>query len=145
MCLSIVEARNSGFRRPIRLIIGERYDYTASIVRGEGFTRSPGEISMPKFSTSESTELLEAIDALGLRAARQRGDAFQSFSPVPQSISRIIQKTELRVNEEGTEAAVATAVTLTRAASVDSDFVKMVVDNAFISIGKSKRPTLIGK
>ena len=112
---------------------------------GEGFTRSPGEISMPRFSTSESIELLEAIDALGLRAARQRGDAFQSFSPVPQSISRIIQKTELRVNEEGTEAAVATAVTLTRAASVDSDFVKMVVDNAFISIGKSKRPTLIGK
>ena len=110
---------------------------------GRDFTLQTGEVAMPKFSSSETAELLESLDALGLKAARKKPAALGGFSPVPQTISRIVQKTELRINEEGTEAAAATAVTTLRSISPESDYVKMVVDKPFMFALRDQRTGLI--
>ncbi|MGE0285359.1 MAG: serpin family protein [Bradyrhizobium sp.] len=96
---------------------------------GGGFSEQSGELALPRFSLSSSAELLEPLDAMGLADARTRRDALNGFSRTPQQIARIVQKTELRVTEEGTEAAAATAVVTLR--SVEANYVKMVVDKPF--------------
>lgn len=110
---------------------------------GRDFALQTGDVAMPKFSSSETAELLDSLDVLGLRAARKKPSALGGFSPVPQTISRIVQKTELRINEEGTEAAATTAVTTLRSISPESDYVKMVVDKPFMFALRDQRTGLI--
>jgi serine protease inhibitor len=97
---------------------------------GEGFTLRSGEISMPRFTLGSSADLLHTLDALGLQPARASPGALAGLSPVAMSIAQVLQRTEIRVDEAGTEAAAATAVTTTRA--VTTDFVKMLVDKPFL-------------
>jgi serpin B len=98
---------------------------------GQDFTLQAGEIGLPKLSLSASEELLSPLDALGLRAARQRRDALEEFSAEDLIITRVVQKLELRLSEEGTEAAAATAVVTTRSLA-GPDHVKMIVDKPFV-------------
>ncbi len=108
---------------------------------GDGFAESEGELALPRFSLSGSAELLDALDALGLRRGRMSSSAFRSLSPVPQTIARVIQRTELRVDEAGTEAAAATAVETMR--SMPIDYVKMVVDKPFVFALRDRETGLI--
>jgi serine protease inhibitor len=96
---------------------------------GGGFSEQSGELALPRFSSSSSAELLEPLDGMGLANARTRRDALIGFSRTPQQIARIVQKTELKVTEEGTEAAAATAVVTLR--SIEANHVKMIVDKPF--------------
>jgi serpin B len=95
---------------------------------GEGFTSGQVELAMPRFQLNGKVELLPALDALGLKAARASPTALQGFSPVPQRISQITQRTYLQVDEAGAEAAAATAVLTVRSAfrtekiSIDKPF-----------------------
>jgi serpin B len=95
---------------------------------GEGFAPGQVELAMPRFRLNGKVELLPALDALGLKAARASRTALQRFSPVPQRISQITQGTYLQVDEAGTEAAAATAVLTVRSAfrtekiSIDKPF-----------------------
>ena len=98
---------------------------------GQGFETRNGEIGMPKLSLSSVEELLRPLDAMGLGAARQRKDALEQFSDEDLIISRVVQKLELRLSEEGTEAAAATAVVTTRSIAPDGH-VKMIVDKPFV-------------
>jgi serine protease inhibitor len=109
---------------------------------GEGFTPQQGEVALPRFSVSGQEELLAALDALGLAPARMGGDSLKGFTAVSQSISRVVQRTELRVNEEGTEAAAATAVTTTRSVS-PAGYVKMVVDKPFVFALRDSKSGLV--
>jgi serpin B len=111
---------------------------------GRGFEMHEGEVAMPRFSASGSEDLLPAVDALGLGAARKAPGALKGFSAASQTISRVVQKTELRINEEGTEAAAATAVTTTRSAMPSpAQYVKMIVDKPFVFALRDKRAGLV--
>jgi serine protease inhibitor len=81
---------------------------------GEGFTEERIVLSLPRFTLEGSESLLGPLDQLGLRSGRTSPTAFKGFSPSPQAISDILQKTFMRVDEAGTEAAAATAVVATR-------------------------------
>jgi serpin B len=81
---------------------------------GEGFEAQRGEIGLPKLTLSATGELLPALDAFGLAAARHLPGALEGFSDEELRIARVLQKIELRVNEEGTEGAAATPVMTTR-------------------------------
>lgn len=72
-----------------------------------------GTISLPRFQLETQAELKKIIDQMGLEGA-----VFTQFStnPDPLIISQIIHKAFLEVNEEGAEAAAATAVMLARGA-----------------------------
>ena len=113
----------------------------ASWLGGEGFKPSSGELALPRFALDDKHELLAALDALGLWRGRRSLTALSGLSPVPQVITRVVQKTVLRVDEAGTEAAAATAVTTTRA--LQSDFVKMTVDKPFVLALRERTSGLI--
>ena len=114
----------------------------ASWLGGRGFETRNGEIGMPKLSLSSVEELLRPLDAMGLRAARQRKDALEQFSDEDLVISRVVQKLELRLSEEGTEAAAATAVVTTRSLAPD-DHVRMIVDKPFVFALRDRKTGLI--
>ncbi len=97
---------------------------------GDDFKQSSGELALPRFALDGKRELLAALDALGLRRGRISPTALSGLSPAPQTITRVVQKTVLRVDEAGTEAAAATAVVTTRA--LQTEFVKMTVDKPFL-------------
>src|ERR1700760_1770907 len=109
---------------------------------GQGFETRNGEIGMPKLSLSSVEELLRPLDAMGLRAARQGKDALEQFSDEDLVISRVVQKLELRLSEEGTEAAAATAVVTTRSLAPD-DHVRMIVDKPFVFALRDRKTGLI--
>jgi serpin B len=114
----------------------------ANWLGGQGFETRNGEIGMPKLSLSSVEELLRPLDAMGLGAARQRKDALEQFSDEDLIISRVVQKLELRLSEEGTEAAAATAVVTTRSLAPD-DHVKMIVDKPFVFALRDRKTGLI--
>jgi serine protease inhibitor len=109
---------------------------------GKGFNALKGEIAMPKLTLSASRELLPPLDAFGLAAARYSPSALDGFSDAPLEIARIFQKIELRVNEEGTEGAAATAVMTTRGIEI-ADHVRMTVDKPFVFALRDDKTGLI--
>ena len=80
----------------------QEFTAISSWLDGRGFDAENGEIAIPKLKLSASSELLQPLDVMGLALARHSPRALQGFSEAPLEISRIFQKTELRLNEEGT-------------------------------------------
>ena len=109
---------------------------------GQGFETRNAEIGLPKFSLSAAEELLQPLDALGLRAARHLPDALDGFSPEELVISRVVQKLELKLSEEGTEGAAASAVVTTRSLA-QGPSLKMIVDKPFVFALRDRKTGLI--
>jgi serpin B len=107
-----------------------QFQEVADWLTGDEFEQHPGEILLPRFSVGGSADLLDALDALGLKQGRSAPGALAGLSRVALNIAQVLQRTEIRVDEAGTEAAAATAVTTTRA--ITSDFVKMTFDRPFL-------------
>jgi serine protease inhibitor len=97
---------------------------------GNGFAPAPGDLALPGFALSSREDLTGALDRLGLRRARFARDALAGFSAEDLSLSRVLQRIELRLTEEGTEAAAATAAVEERAAT--PGYVHLVVDRPFV-------------
>lgn len=82
---------------------------------GRDFAAATVEVSLPRIALDQRAGLLPALDALGLKEGRSSPTALDGFGP-GQRISDVIQKTVLRIDETGTEAAAATAVLTVRSA-----------------------------
>jgi len=109
---------------------------------GQGFEAQTGEIGLPKLTLSAGAELLPPLDAFGLAPARYSANALEGFSDEALLIARIVQKIELRVNEEGTEGAAITAVITTRGLGTP-DHIKMIVDKPFVFALRDDKTGLI--
>jgi serine protease inhibitor len=109
---------------------------------GEHFTEQDGLIVLPRMKMSSDVELLTVLDAMGLSPARLRHDAFRRFTAVPQTLSRVVQKAELNIDEEGTEAAAATAATTWRSSPMVR-YTKMIVNKPFVFALREKRTGLV--
>jgi len=96
---------------------------------------------LPRLLVSSREDLTATLDALGLRAARLAPDSLSGFTADAAQITRVLQRLELRLNEEGTEAAAATAVTVERGAT--ADYVRMVVDKPFVFALRDAKTGLI--
>ena len=92
---------------------------------------------------TEGADILDALDAAGLKAGRMSPTSFAPLSPVPQTLSRIVQQTYLRVDEEGTEAAATTSVTVSRTSAPPTRTVKIVVDKPFVFALRDRQSGLI--
>lgn len=114
--------------RPAR---AHQFARVAHWLDGESFTESHGLIALPRLSLSGDVDLLRTLDEMGLLPARRRRDAFRKLAAVPQRLSRVVQKTKLKIDEEGTEAAAATAITTVRQAVIEN-YTKMIVDKPFV-------------
>jgi serpin B len=111
---------------------------------GDNFIETEVDLRMPRFTLRQGAELLPALDAAGLKQVRFDPQAFSRLSPDRIDMSSVVQKVFLAVNEQGTEAAAATAIT-TRTASIrvrlNED--KLVVDKPFIFALRDKVSGLV--
>jgi serpin B len=104
----------------------------ASWLYGDGFASARVQLSLPRFTIEDKNEMLDALDKLGLKEGRTSPMALGGLASNLAGISAITQKTYLRVDEEGSEAAAATAVTIERSAMPRSETVEMKVDKPFL-------------
>lgn len=111
---------------------------------GENFTDTDVDLRVPRFTLRRGAELLPALDAAGLKQARVQPGAFSVLSPDRIDMSSVVQKVFLAINEQGTEAAAATALT-TRSATIrmrlNED--RLVVDKPFIFALRDKISGLV--
>jgi serpin B len=97
------------------------------------------DVWMPRFKVTNDFELSEILKSMGMPSAFDAAD-FSGMSSSAASISQVIHKAYIDVNEEGTEAAAATAVVMDEAAilspsfRVDRPFVFFIQDKATGSI-----------
>jgi serine protease inhibitor len=108
---------------------------------GMGFEAHVGDLALPRFSASGRQDLIPALDALGLDKARHAAASLQGFAQ-GATLSQVVQRTMIDVDEEGAEAAAATAVASTRVLGAD-DGIHMVVDKPFIYALRDKVTGLI--
>lgn len=110
---------------------------------GAGFSQRKGDLALPRFKLSEHSELTPTLDALGLKEARRSPTALAEFGKGAM-LSQVVQRTAIEVDEEGAEAAAATAIMATRALEQGpEDVVHMVVDKPFVFALREKDSGLI--
>lgn len=92
-----------------------------------------GTVELPRFRVEYGVDCGDALTALGMGEAFKPSADFGGMSRVkPLYISKVIHKTYVNVDEQGTEAAAATAVFMTGSAMpVDKPF-KMTMDRPFL-------------
>lgn len=94
-------------------------------------------VKMPKVKTETSLQLAEPLQGMGLTDAFTGAADFSRMAAAAQHIDEVIHKTYLSIDEEGTEAAAATAIVMTRSArpmmgltlTLDRPYVVAIVDN----------------
>ena len=104
-----------------------------------GFARKEGTLRLPRFSLDYETELGAVLTAMGMGIAFDGARAdFGRMIDVDQRgpvwIDKVIHKTFLDVNEEGTEAAGVTVVVILESSIGDLPFIMTVDRPFFLSI-----------
>jgi serine protease inhibitor len=97
---------------------------------GEGFGESEGTVSLPRLSIKGGADLRASLDTIGFDPAARAPDALSGFLATPQKIDKVIQKVVITLDEKGTEAAAATAVT-SRSLAMPATF-SFVADKPFV-------------
>jgi serine protease inhibitor len=98
-----------------------------------GFSERQGTVVLPKFKLEYGVELKQPLKALGMKAAFATNADFSGISSQPLFISAVRQRTFVEVNEEGTEAAAATAVWLSNGIEMNPPKpFEMIVDRPFL-------------
>ena len=91
-------------------------------------------LTMPKFEFRTQAGLNEALTALGMTSAFDPGTADFSGMTTQEKlfISDVIHEAYIDVDEEGTEAAAATAVVMELTAAMPGEIVQLTIDRPFI-------------
>lgn len=82
------------------------------LIKSATFTKVPVDVSMPKFEIKYGKSLKQILQNMGMKDAFTGKADFTGMMDVPQAIGDVIQNTYINVDEEGTEAAAATVVTM---------------------------------
>lgn len=72
-------------------------------------------LSMPKFTIENTMDLNDIMHKLGVHKIYERVDCQQTLGSI-MKVEKIIQKTYIQVDEEGTEAAAVTGIMMMRCA-----------------------------
>jgi len=98
-------------------------------------------VSMPKFKMTQQIELGKTLSAMGMPQAFGEGADFSGMTGKPDfAISAVIHKAYIDVNEEGTEAAAATGVTMFAAvARAPEPSVIFRADHPFVFVLRDNR------
>ncbi|MDO5016151.1 MAG: serpin family protein [Eubacteriales bacterium] len=112
----------------------EYWDFYAEAKASEDWSMHEVVLSLPKWELSSQFDLGEVAGALGLDELLQNGKlGFFTQDDLPLEVGNAFQRVELRVNEEGTEAAVVTVIeTKCMAMPVPNPQKIVVVDHPFI-------------
>lgn len=101
----------------------------------KSLTPTKVDVALPRFSTTKSFELSSTLSSMGMPLAFTEGGA--DFTGITKKgglhISKVIHKAFVDVNEEGTEAAAATAVVIaTEGAMIETPPVPFRADHPFV-------------
>lgn len=98
-----------------------------------GFSSAQVELKMPKFKVESSFGLRDALQEMGMPLAFDPDQAdFSGMSAAPDMfISDVVHKAYVNVDEEGTEAAAATAV-IVGVTSMPAETVQLTIDRPFL-------------
>jgi len=91
----------------------------------------PGSVRIPKFKLASEIDLGPALQQLGMGIAFSRRADFSQLTPEPTQLSRVLHKAAIEVNEEGSKAAAATGVIVSRAALDRQEPFQFVADRPF--------------
>jgi serpin B len=97
----------------------------------EHFDETPGSIALPRFKIEDEQQLNQPLAALGMTVAFSDQADFGNLSDVPARISAVRHKALMEVNEEGTVAAAATAVTIQARAMAPTRRFQFTLDRPF--------------
>jgi len=111
------------------------------------------DVSLPKFRMTEELQLAKTLSAMGMASAFKAGEAdFSGMDGTHElSLSAVVHKAFVDVNEEGTEAAAATGIGVTAAAirldepvfRADHPFLFMIRDlrtQSILFVGRLTQP-----
>ena len=99
------------------------------------FQDREGILALPRFKLDYDVKLNDPLKALGMRQAFTVGADFSAMADEPLFVSEVKQKSFVEVNEEGTEAAAVTTVTMMlSAAPRPNNYFKMIVDRPFLFV-----------
>ncbi|MBY5540392.1 serpin family protein [Rhizobium leguminosarum] len=113
----------------------------ASWLQGEKFEAAKGEIFLPRFSLNDGRDLMPILNAMGVAPEKAKDAGFPGFTKENISLARVLQKTMIKVDENGTQAAAATAVITER--SIDPKLVRVVADARFAFALRDTRTGLL--
>ena len=121
---------------PATLLAGLAGNETRRADIQTGFNFREGSIILPKFKIEYQTRLNEPLQALGMKNAFAAAADFSGIANERLFISEVKQKSFVDVNEEGTEAAAVTTVTMTALAARRSppDSFTMILDRPFFFV-----------
>lgn len=91
-------------------------------------------IELPKMELEYDINLNSILQGLGMKNAFTSAADFSGMSRIPLMISQVRQKTYLKVDEKGTEAAAVTAVSVMKASVNPEPPVRFTADRPFILI-----------
>lgn len=92
------------------------------------------KVMMPAFKAEYGVSLNETLKRLGMKTAFTAMADFSGISREPLMISDVKQKTFIEVNEEGSEAAAITSVTVMRTTALPPDYAVFDVDRPFVFV-----------
>lgn len=90
--------------------------------------------ALPRFTLRTSGSLMDPLRRIGLDAVEQAGPFDRLLVDDPLSISEVIQEAFIEVTEQGTEAAAATAVVMTRGGSAAPRIRDIRADRPFVAV-----------
>lgn len=96
----------------------------------------PLELKMPKFDIEFKTDLKNMLGEMGMKYAVEKIDYFFA-SPMGFQVKSIMHQTNIRVNEEGAEAAAVTDIN-NATASVNDKYIPFHLDSPFIYLIREK-------
>jgi len=106
----------------------------------EGIHDQEVHVSIPKFKMTAEFELAPVLESMGMRDAFGTGADFSGMTGNRDfSISAVIHKAFVEVNEQGTEAAAATGVEMAMAMAMPEQPVDFVADHPFLFIIRDER------
>lgn len=98
-----------------------------------GFVATPVRLTVPKFEVAVTTSVKGLLQSLGVNLAFETTADFTGISESPTYIGEVIHGAKLRFDEEGTEAAAATAViSKEMAAPPKPEQVDLTIDRPFV-------------
>lgn len=100
------------------------------------------KLSMPRYETSSNIELVPMLKLLGVETIfdSNRAQLDKMISSDDLAVSRIIQNARIIVDEDGTEAAAATAITVfTSALLLEDEPITMTCDRPFMFVIKDNK------
>jgi serpin B len=108
-------------------------------------------LSLPKVKVESALDLVPALKALGMKAAFEDSADFSKMSSAGVKIGQVVHKAFVAIDEKGTEAAAATAVTMVptsappapRTVSFDRPFVYLIRENStgeILFLGRVLKP-----